>query len=340
MIAVITTIQEPTALMRKLDRELARVGATMLVMGDRKGPAGYDLPTADFYSLERQRQLPYKVADLLPVDNYARKNLGYLVAIEKNAPFIYETDDDNGPIDGWDLRSLRCEVQQIERKGWVNVYKIFSDETHIWPRGFPLERIRDDDTWKFFDQDAPVEAMDAPIQQGLHDGNPDADAIWRLVMERDVAFKRRPSIHLKPGCWAPFNSQSTWWWPVAYALTYNPVHCPERMPDIWRGFVAMRCAWELGVGVVYHSPEVFQDRNQHNLLKDFRDEVGGYLNYDRLVGALEELNLQSGEEAVSDNFVRCYEKLVEIDVVGKEELPLVRAWVEDVETARQRAKAG
>ena len=78
-------------------------------------------------------------------------------------------------------------------------------------------------------------------------------------------------VWLGPETWCPFNSQSTWWFPVAYPLMYLPSRVSFRMTDIWRGFVAQRCLWELGKGIVFHAAEVVQRRNPHALLRDFAD---------------------------------------------------------------------
>ena len=44
------------------------------------------------------------------------------------------------------------------------------------------------------------------------------------------------------------------------------------MTDIWRSFVAQRIAWANGWAILFHEPTVWQDRNEHNLMRDFRDE--------------------------------------------------------------------
>src|SRR5262249_28696429 len=146
-----------------------------------------------------------------------------------------------------------------------------------------------------------------------------------------------PSVWLPPGTWCPFNSQSTWWWPEAYPLLYLPSFCSFRMTDIWRSFVAQRCLWELGHGLVFHAPEVFQDRNTHNLMRDFKDEVPGYLQNDAIIARLSTLSLAVGRDAVGENLIRCYEALVAGGFIPTEELPLVRGWVEDIRTASSAA---
>ena len=119
---------------------------------------------------------------------------------------------------------VRNERQQTSRRDQL-----------VWPRGFPLQLIRDEKTYEH-NCEAKVEMVDAPIQQGLADHVPDVDAIWRLVADHDVYFNRNPSVWLPLGSWCPFNSQSTWWWPVAYPLMYLPSYCSFRMTDIWRSF--------------------------------------------------------------------------------------------------------
>jgi hypothetical protein len=326
---VVTTIQPPTACVQRLSEVLNGVAGRILVLGDRKGPAQFELPRSEFYSLADQQRLPFKLAAVLPANHYARKNLGYLLAISRGAGCLYETDDDNMPADTWRPRQVHTRAHRVAARPWVNVYRAFTDE-HIWPRGFPLELLTAPRLPPGVDLDTPAADVYAPIQQGLADLAPDVDAVWRLTLDREFYFRPGPSLCLPPGTWCPFNSQTTWWWPEAYPLVYLPTHCSFRMTDIWRGFVAQRCLWELGHGLVFHGPEVIQQRNQHNLLRDFKDEVPGYLNNARLVQRLGDLRLAAGTGAVGDNLVRCYEDLVAGGLFPQEELPLVRAWVEDV----------
>jgi len=105
------------------------------------------------------------------------------------------------------------------------------------------------------------------------------------------------------------------------------------MTDIWRSFVAQRCLWEIGCGVLYHSPQMSQDRNVHDLMRDFQDEVPGYLNNSRIGQLLQAASLEAGEGAVAENLIRCYEVLVQARLLPEEELDLVRTWVSDYSSA-------
>ena len=115
---------------------------------------------------------------------------------------------------------------------------------------------------------------------------------------------------------------------------YLPTHCTFRMTDIWRSFVAQRCLWELGYGVVFHPPEVIQERNLHNLMRDFQDEIPGYQHNEEIVRCLNEVKLKSGVESVHDNLLACYGRLVSRGFFPDAEMSLLRAWLADLQKGR------
>jgi len=217
-------------------------------------------------------------------------------------------------------------VPTVRQSGWINVYRYFADGA-IWPRGLPLDQIHG--PLPAFETLA-VQPADCPIQQGLANGNPDVDAIFRLVSPRDVTFRPDRRLALGPGAWCPFNSQNTVWFPDAFPLLYLPAHCSFRMTDIWRSFVAQRIGWENGWSLLFHQATVWQDRNPHNLMRDFEDEIPGYVNNTRIVTTLADLPLVAGTAAMADNLIRCYEALIALGVVGESELPLLRGWLADL----------
>jgi hypothetical protein len=325
--SIITTIQKPTKAVIGLLSVLKIAGTPLLVVGDRKGPSSFDIEGALFLSLQDQIKSDFALAQLLPENHYARKNIGYLYAMSQGASCIYETDDDNAPLDNWDIRTKTVSASKIEMKGWVNAYRFFTSE-NIWPRGFPLDEIAAREKLSSRGETCEVEA---PIQQGLADNSPDVDAIWRLVLDTPFQFEKAESAYLQPGAWCPFNSQSTWWWPEAYFLMYLPSYCSFRMTDIWRSFIAQRCLWEMGCGVVFHGAEVVQERNPHNLMRDFVDEIPGFTRNKEFVSALERLYLRSGSGHSGHNLLCCYETLVKASFFEERELSLIEAWIADVQ---------
>lgn len=315
--------------MRQLVSCLAELNSTLIVVGDQKGPASYELAGTEFLTLSAQLESEFELARKLPTGHYARKNIGYLLAIKRAASCIYETDDDNAPKKCWRPRQETVSAYTALEARWVNVFSLYSDR-RIWPRGFPLDEI-DNSLRRAPDLSEHAIKARAPIQQGLANGSPDVDAIWRLAMDESIEFAAGPSTHLPRGAWCPFNSQSTWWFPVAYPLMYLPSYCSFRMTDIWRSFIAQRCLWELDLGVVFHGPEVVQQRNEHDLMRDFEDEISGYLGNKRIVAVLEGLTLSKSADAVGPNLLRCYERLVGAGFFEEKEVELVGCWLSDLE---------
>ena len=296
-----------------------------IVIGDAKSPSGFDLENCEFYSLELQKALPFKLAQSLPESKYSRKNLGYLLAMQQGADTIIETDDDNFPTAAfWNVRTPKRTCRLTAEERWINVYRYYTAE-NIWPRGFALEHLRDD----FIPIGNPVERVYCPIQQGLCDENPDVDAIHRLAMSGVTTFSRSGNIALGRGSWCPFNSQNTTWFREAFPLMYLPSWCNFRMTDIWRSYVAQRIAWTNGWSVLFHDANVFQQRNEHNLLKDFEDEIPGYLNSGMICRELMKLDLKEGISHLFDNMKKCYETFIRRGLISEEEWPLLEDWNRD-----------
>lgn len=332
---IVTSINEPNEVMRALAKGAIEHGATFSVIGDVVSPKEFALDGCQYYSLQRQAETGFRFAEVCPVRHYTRKNIGYLTAMRDAAEIIVETDDDNLPREGfWKKRERVQEAAVLSGAGWVNVLAWFSDE-RIWARGYPLDAV-----------DAPMGAydelkqarVDCPIQMGLADGNPDVDAVYRLLMKLPVTFRRGRKAALGEGSWAPFNSQNTTWWPEAYPLMYLPSCCTFRATDIWRGLVAQRVAWAHGWCVLHDEASVWQDRNEHSLMRDFEQEVPVYVHTRAIAQRLERLALSSAVGDCGRNLAACYEELVRGGYVGADELRLVEAWLADIDEVR-RARA-
>ena len=103
--------------LRQFAKEAALNQVPFLIMGDTKSPAEFNLEGCDFFSIERQRSLKWKLAKELPVKHYARKNLGYLVAMSRGSEVIIETDDDNLPFPAfWEPRKRESSSYLLSDK--------------------------------------------------------------------------------------------------------------------------------------------------------------------------------------------------------------------------------
>jgi hypothetical protein len=298
-----------------------------IVIGDTKSPADFKLQGCDYWSVDRQLTLPFELAKITPTRHYSRKNLGYLLAIKNGSAELVETDDDNIPREEfWNEKNREVKSYAFQNTGWVNVYHYFTKKT-IWPRGFPLEELQSKQTELSALKEITVSC---PIQQGLADENPDVDAVYRLTYPLPLSFEIKTKLALGKNAWSPFNSQNTYWFKEAFPLMYLPSYCSFRMTDIWRSYVAQRIAWECGWSVLYHESTVWQERNAHNLMKDFEDEIEGYTNNLNICKELQNLTLKPGKENIYDNLITCYQKLIDINVIGKEEITLLKAWINDI----------
>jgi hypothetical protein len=324
---VITSIFDPTKAVMEISQKNSNRSFDFIVAGDAKSPSEFEAQNCIYYTLDQQQSDRFSLGRLCPTGHYARKNLGYLLAISKGCSYLVETDDDNIPLPAfWATPQKVVKALLCADKDWVNVYRYFTGEL-IWPRGLPLDRIKV--------QPTPLEALheeelNCPIQQGLADGNPDVDALYRLICDLPQSFQGQHNIALSKWSWCPFNSQNTIWFPEAYPLLYLPAFCSFRMTDIWRSFVAQRICWENDWSILFGPSTVYQERNEHNLMKDFKDEISGYLYNEVIASSIAALQLSPGVDNIPDNMLRCYSKLIELDLIDGDELKLLQAWIDDL----------
>ncbi len=327
---VITSIFEPTEAVRSF---AAMPGHRLIVVGDRKTPEPWSCPGAEFLSARDQQSSGHSLAALLPWDHYCRKMLGYLRAIELGADVIVDTDDDNIPKAGWGFPAFDGEFERIAgARGFVNVYRLFTDQ-RIWPRGLPLDRVRCDDD--------PSDGMGrgrcrVGVWQGLADGDPDVDAVYRLTSDEPCTFRERSPVVLGAGTLSPYNSQNTATRHELFPLLYMPVFVTFRFTDILRGLVAQPIMAHLGFELGFVGATVVQRRNPHDYMKDFVSEIPMYQHAGRVAGIV--AGALAPGMAVGDALVAAYEALWRAGIVPPDELPAVRAWLRDCDALMSRGR--
>ncbi|MDQ8186439.1 STELLO glycosyltransferase family protein [Pelagicoccus sp. SDUM812002] len=297
-------------------------GFGLYLAGDKKGPASVDVSPSHFISFAKQEEMFPGFAALCPANHYARKNFGYLAAMHAGATVICDLDDDNTPSEAFFNAVLGVEsVSFVKTDGWLNIYNEFSEE-NVWPRGYPLAEIQ-----REREVSRGTAELDCPVVQFLADGDPDVDAIYRFVGKIPIYFGEG-KLALEVGTWCPFNSQCTHWDSRVFALLYLPSFCPFRMTDIWRSFIAQRLLWENGMRLAFQSPGVFQDRNEHDLLVDFKDEQLGYLYNAEICQKLMRMPFKGGLSNLGDDMISGYEAFVDASLIDRKELTLLEAWLE------------
>ncbi len=316
---VITTIHPKSEAIRVLERQ---AGWRILLVGDRKSIAIPSSATLEFLTLEEQLASEFLLARRAPVNHYSRKNIGYLHAIRGGAEVIFDTDDDNFPLPEWALPAFRCEHGLVAPAKYVNIYSRFTDE-FIWPRGYPLDEIQAAGRLPL--QVERTAAVDVGVWQGLTDGEPDVDALFRLVVNRPARFSRAGEFYLPARRYSPINSQNSFWQRRAFPYLYLPATVSFRFTDILRGYVAQRLLWQDGLHVGVTPATVRQSRNPHDLMSDFADEVPMFLHLKEIVAILESATL--GRDPW-DNLFSIYDRLAAARFVGREEMELLQLWRE------------
>jgi hypothetical protein len=320
---VITTINSPTDSVKAFSQ---KEGYHLIVVGDKKTPVGWNSPNTKFISALEQDRLDAKWMKYLPWNHYSRKMVGYLHAIEKGAHIIIDTDDDNIPYAEWGFPNFEGEFKTLtESVDFFNVYQHFTSQK-IWPRGFPLNRIKDQNN-KLLEFNKAQTSVG--VWQGLANEDPDVDAIYRLTNNDPCIFEDKDPIVLGHETVCPFNSQNTAYRKELFPLLYLPAYVTFRFTDILRGLVAQPTMWSAGYHLGFSKATVFQKRNFHDYMKDFESEIPCYLYAEKVVEAC--CKATRGKDSVADNLVNSYEELLKNGIVVEDELRLLTAWLKEIQ---------
>lgn len=309
----------------------------MLVVADKKSPEDWSHENTIYLSIPTQLSLNYSVLAHLPFNSYTRKALGYLYALQHGAVIIYDTDDDNAPDDI--SRFEQDFIVTPTSRGLMpspanssvvsNPYAHFG-QSSVWPRGYPLDLIGLPHNHSY-----TVCRLKTPwVQQGIVNGDPDVDAIYRLTRKSldypiNIQFdSRAPPIIYPAGLLSPYNSQNTLFHYNAFWSLLFPTTVAFRVTDIWRGYWAQPLLWAVGGNLGFLPPHTTQLRNAHLYLRDFGEE--------------DQMYKQAGEMAVFLNEWRCQaqdlygcmtqltREMGEKGYWGKREEALLEAWIFDL----------
>lgn len=274
-IIVTTTINPPT---KALEKYLSMLDWQMVVVGDLKTPKGvYEKLEKDlsgrmkYISPEYQEKHYSKLSNLIGWNCIMRRNFGLIEAYKMGADIIAEVDDDNIPYANWNKNIF------VNKEIWADYFEtklpVFdplsvTDNNHLWHRGFPLELIPQKN--KVLSKGK--RKIKVLVQAGLWNGDPDVDAIGRLIYRPDVKFKIKNSYFSNQP--SVFNSQNTL---LSKEILPDYFLFPHigRMDDIWGGLLAQHYHPK---SVLFTKPTVFQARNKQNIFRNMDDEYMGYKN--------------------------------------------------------------
>ncbi|OIQ79926.1 hypothetical protein GALL_383250 [mine drainage metagenome] len=308
---IITSINAPSMAISKFSKW---VGWQVVVVGDRKSPAEWKFDGVKYLSIAEQNEEFGLFSKSIPENTYTRKMIGYAYAMRLGATAIFESDDDNLPYaDAFDkVEALlnatdRNSVERLRSDiGWLNIYNRFG-ATNCWPRGFPLQFIKDPAS----NGVRGVDTKPWGAVQFLADEDPDVDALYRMINGNPVYFARDKQYILDEGTYCPINSQATLWLPETFPLLFLPQGVPDRVTDILRGYIALACLWKMGKSMTFASPVVYQERNAHNLFNDFQQEMLLYNNAHIWANLLLEIE----GNCASDLYISALQKLSMVNAI-------------------------
>ncbi len=332
-IAVLTTINHPH---EKIGDWFDVTKNKTIVVGDNKTPQEWNHPKCDFFSISEQKNSEFEIARELPENHYTRKNLAYLYAIKAGASRIIDTDDDNFPYKNiWNtllsnnfvIKTLQTSQERVDK----NIYTYFSNmDFPFWPRGFPLNKLLDDSS--IINNDDVSEAQNEKsigLWQCMVDGDPDIDAIHRLIFKNTPNFIRKNPVLFPYNNFCAFNSQNTLWLRKAlFPLLYLPSTVSFRFTDILRGYVAQTIMHAKNIKWGFFESSSFQERNEHDIMNDFDSET---LMYNQMSKILDILNSSiSSSDSIETNLITCYEILYKKGIIQRNELNIVKLWLKDL----------
>ncbi|EYC02158.1 hypothetical protein Y032_0101g3339 [Ancylostoma ceylanicum] len=368
---VVTTVQEPTKDIKVgagntckqygsrnlFDRfyaqRLSRIpGWTLVVVGDTKTPKNWSLEGVHYLSVEHQQRCGeltldfhehilfevdnagYQILDYLPYKSYARKNIGYLYAIQNGAEWIYDTDDDNKPYGIINLEIILSQYRH-EKSFWDPDWSSLTFLRR--PVDFAMvanfkKNVKLNTTRGFRRRSFSILIRSsAMLTCGLEDF---PWSTYRLLHADkreglDKGFNKfAPPITLASGTYAPWNSQNTLFHRRAFFTLLLPVTVTFRVTDIWRSYFAQKLLHLVGENIAFYPANAIQIRNSHNYLDDFRSEENIYLKAGEMVKFLD--GWRCAHTLIANCAIELAEEFRARNFWEKADAILVRKWIEDL----------
>lgn len=325
---IITTINKPTETISKhINNHLYDV----IIVGDNKTPNDYNNIRCIYLDIPQQKKLLPELSDLIPYNHYCRKNIGYLYAIKKGYKLIYETDDDNIPFDNFDniinYISTNSNIKMISEQDnkWINIFKYFTNNAYIWPRGFPLQLLKNNPNFLMKNTDKIPS-----IINGLVENDPDVDALFRIICNHQDSIKwtKNECVLIDNQNVCVFNTQNTFWLnQQLFICLLIPSSVSFRYCDILRGIINNIILKKTDNYMMYTSPNVIQIRNEHNLMDDFKSEYEMYFHNEKILEYIEN-GIDNNSMNVKELLSIIYKNLLDNKVIKQLDIDILNKWNE------------
>ena len=320
---IITTINKPT---ETIIKHINNINYDVIIIGDNKTPNDYQDLKCIYLDINSQKNLFPELSELLPYNHYSRKNLGYLYAIKKGYKIIYETDDDNIPNYNFDMilnnNNDNFIITENNNK-WINIFKYFTNNNYIWPRGFPLSLIKIEPNFTIDKTNKKPS-----IINGLVNNDPDVDALFRIICNHQDSIKwdDNKNILINNNNICVFNTQNTFWInPELFICLIIPSYVSFRYCDILRGIITNIILKKRDLYMMYSSPNVYQIRNEHNLMNDFKDEIEMYFHNEKILNFIDENN--NDIITIKDLLKNIYKNLLKNNIIIEKEIEVLNKWL-------------
>ena len=318
---IITTINKPTETILK---HIQNTEYDVIIVGDIKTPDNYKSLNCVYLDISAQKKLFPELSELLPYNHYCRKNLGYLYAIKKGYKIIYETDDDNIPYDNFDNILKYSDVQMITEQNnkWINIFKYFTNNAYIWPRGFPLSLLKNEPNYLIQNTDKTPS-----IINGLVENDPDVDAIFRIICNHQdsIQWDKNKAVLIDNANVCVFNTQNTFWLnPELFICLLIPCSVSFRYCDILRGIISNVILKKTNNYMMYSSPNVVQNRNEHNLISDFQSEYEMYIHNETILDFIEKG--LTNVNVVKELLILIYNNLLICNIITQKDVDILNKW--------------
>ena len=280
---VTTTINKPTIATLKFCEISDRDGWYFVIVGDTKTPhedyraLESKYKNVTYLSPEEQDTLYPELSKIIGWKTIQRRNIGFAYAYKNGADVMATVDDDNIPYDNWgrDLMiGKEIEVDLYEPELDVFDPLSITKDNYIWHRGYPIEYLKKRHRVEYKGKTK----RKVLVQADLWDGDPDIDAMARLIYKPIVKY----SDITQPYCSSkisPFNSQNTFLVREVIPF-YSVLPFTGRMDDIWGSYILQHY---FPNSVIYAPASVYQDRNVQDLITNLEKEIIGYRNTLHLV---------------------------------------------------------
>lgn len=223
------------------------------------------------------------IKQIIPYNSDNRRNIGFLMALEKGCEVLISVDDDNFPrpqepfFKEHLIINQKVEMEAVNSSNrWFNICNLIEVEPkNVYPRGFPYRYRHKNPEIVYKKEEGMVH-----VNAGLWLVHPDIDAVsWLCSPAESKAFKGK-SVLLGSNAWSPINTQNTaltrdaiaayYFLRMGYPVMGIPI---DRDGDIFSGYFLQACVRHLGYRIRVGTPVVNHIRNAHDYLKDLTHEL-------------------------------------------------------------------